>query len=143
MSDPTLELLSRYARPGTPLHRIMQRRIAGAAASGYMQPGAYGSTAMASAPSQAGRYTGVGAVGGGGSNTGVQRGDFQMGGFPAGGSLHLSPTTRLSPGLRFGRAVSTVNGYPLTHPSLPGAIASATRLRGTGRADNVGQRGPY
>lgn len=139
-------MLGQLARPGTPLHRILSRRLAGAGTSGYMAPGAYGTPSMGSAATPGGRasqrYTGIGSNGGGGSNL-VNRGDFQGGGFPAGGGLHLSPGLNLSPGLHFGRAVSTVNGYPLRHPSIPGAVAAATRLRGTHRADNVGQRGPW
>jgi hypothetical protein len=182
-------MLSQYARPGTPLYRILQRRLASASTSGYMSPSAYGSTPERSAysatshptgsPIRSGafqggpmnparattgtygspsmgsdrpipppnmptsRYTGMGSTGGGGSNYGVMRGDFQGGGFPQGGNLHLSPTTNLSPGLRFGRAVTTQNGYDVTHPSIPGMINSATRLRGTSTNSSVGQRGPW
>jgi hypothetical protein len=157
-------MLSSLARPGTPLHRIMTRRLRGAANSGYMAPGAYGTPSMGSATATPSttvypntyrytgdrlggngryRYTGVGSTGGGGSTYGVMRGDFQMGGYPTGGGPHFSPGTNLSPDLRFGRAVSTVNGYDLNHPSIPESITNGSRLRVTSRADSVGVRGPW
>lgn len=149
----TLDVLSRVARPGSPLYRIMQRRVSASPAShalaGDPRPPSAATSVLRMARAGIPRTdTGVGSYRGGGSTMGVQRGDFQGGGYPTGGGPHFSPGLNLSPGLRFGTALSTTNGYPNTYPSIPGMIASATRLRGTGlrptdRADAVGMRGPW